>query len=349
MATTVLQDHDQTSGSVDGSSVEGVVSSVLDAVRLTAAMFFLVHVTPPWLTKAPHADTFAPLVLPRSRGLVSYHVVTRGSCWAGLTGDRPERLEAGDVLVVPHGDSYFLTNDAATDAASGPAVEAGFFEAMAAGRLPPVIGTPSDDAEGASFLCGFLGYDVTPKNPLIASLPPVVHLRSGVRGAGEDAMAHLVALALAEIRERRTGERSALLRISELMFVELLRRQLESRVAEPGGPRGWLAGLRDPLVARMLVAIHDEPARGWTIESVAAAAGTSRTVAAERFAAIVGQPPMQYLTQWRMQLAARLLRDRSKKVLAVAEAVGYGSEAAFSRAFKKVVGVSPATFRADDA
>lgn len=148
--------------------------------------------------------------------------------------------------------------------------------------------------------------------------------------------------ALSEARQAGPGSRSVLLRLSELMFVEVVR----CCVTEQHAARtGWLAGLSDPLVGRALIALHHEPARSWTLEALARDIGSSRTQLAESFARIVRVPPMQYLTQWRMQLAAKLLSGAPTKVAGVARQVGYASEAAFSRAFKRFAGVSPARWR----
>jgi transcriptional regulator GlxA family with amidase domain len=175
---------------------------------------------------------------------------------------------------------------------------------------------------------------------LLGALPEMMVLRRG--SAGDERMDHLVRFALRALRERGAGDREVLLRLSELMFVEVLRRHLH---ADSTPHAGWLCGLRDPLVAKVLTLLHRQAARVWTLDALAAEAGTSRSVLAARFVQHVGQPAMQYLTAWRMQLAARLLADSSVKVKAVAEAVGYQSEAAFSRAFKKAAGVAPANWR----
>jgi AraC-like DNA-binding protein len=152
----------------------------------------------------------------------------------------------------------------------------------------------------------------------------------------------LVAYALGEVLAPSPGSDGVLLRISELLFVEVARRLAASL---PPGQAGWLAGLRDPPVAQVLGLLHREPARAWTLPTLARAAGLSRTTLAARFAAAVGQPPIQYLARWRMQLAARLLTEGTAKLATVARDVGYESEASFSRAFKKAAGMSPATWR----
>jgi AraC-like DNA-binding protein len=211
---------------------------------------------------------------------------------------------------------------------------------MAAGELPSVVTEGGGGAERTQFICGFLGCDLRPFNPVLAALPRMIHLRAAMPST--DRMRHLIEFALCELRAPSSGGHGVLLRLAELMFIEVVRRHLETM---PVAQTGWLAGLNDPLVARTLALLHGAPARRWTLEALGAQAGASRSVLAERFAQFVGQPPMQYLTQWRMQLATRMLLEPGAKVVAVAGAVGYESEAAFSRAFKKCIGVAPAAWR----
>ena len=324
----------------DNAATLDVLSDVLRSVRLTGSMLFLVEASTPWMTQAPATQAFAAAVLPHAQHLISYHVITDGACWGGLAGAVPQPLEAGDILVVPHGDPYFLAAppDAAQTYGYDEAVS--FFRRMAAGELPTVVTEGGGGAQRTRFVCGFLGCDARPFNPVLAALPRVMHLRRAARPG--DRLSHLVDFALGELREQRAGSRDVLLRLSELMFVEVVRCHLAAGASDRPD---WLAGLRDPLVARALACLHREPARPWTIDALAGAVNSSRSTLAERFAQRVGKPPMQYLTAWRMQLATRLLADSSAKVRAVAEAVGYDSEAAFSRAFKKHSGRSPRDWR----
>lgn len=333
--------HDRSSAShAAASAAADVLSDVLCSVRLTGSMLFLVDATVPWCSWAPPAQAFRRVVLPASQHLVSYHIVTRGRCWAGLRDAAPEPFETGDVLVVPHGDAYFLADPLDAPPAYGPEEAFDFFRRMAAGELPSTIAEGGAGASGTQFICGFLGCDLRPFNPVLAALPRMMHLRAA--SASGERMRHLTDFARCELHERSTGGRIVLLRLAELMFIEVVRRHLETM---PTSQTGWLAGLNDALVARSLALMHMTPARRWTLDALAAEAGASRSVLAERFARYVGQPPMQYLTQWRMQLATRLLADPGAKVAAVADAVGYESEAAFSRAFKKCAGVAPAVWR----
>jgi AraC-like DNA-binding protein len=331
--------HDQSSGSPAPASGSDVLSDALRSVRLTGAMLFLVEASTPWVSWAPQAESFRRVVLPTAQHLISLHIVTQGSCWAGLTGAPAERLEAGDVLVIPHGDSYFLANPPEAERTYGHEEAVSFFRDMAAGKLPPTVIEGGDGPDKSQFICGFLGCDARPFNPVVSALPRVFRVRPTKQA---DGMPHLIALALQELREDRSGGQIVKLRIAELLFADVMRRYLETL---PSEQTGWLAGLRDPLVARVLALLHAAPAQSWTLEALAEQAATSRSVLAERFVHFIGQPPMQYLRQLRMQMASRLLVEDGAKVVSVAAAVGFDSEAAFSRAFKRCVGVSPDEWR----
>lgn len=315
------------------------LSDVLRTVRLKGALFFLVDATDPWCVDVPQADAFAGIILPAARHVVSYHIVVEGRGLARVPGAEPVRIEAGDIIVFPHGDPYAMSSAPDVPPELGPAETLQFFREFAAGRLPFIVPEGGGGEPRAKFICGFLGCDLSPFNPLLAALPRLLHIR---RPPGPDLLDRLVDLAMAEMQAARAGGESIRLGLSELMFVELLRRHL---VGQPEDASGWLAGLRDPAVGRALALLHAEPARGWTLDTLARNAGVSRSVLAERFAARVGEPPMRYLTLWRMQLAARLLADGTDKVAAVGGRVGFRSEAAFSRTFKKVTGQSPAEWR----
>lgn len=310
------------------------LSDVLRAVRLTGAIFFDVRASEPWVAETPPGGSIVGTIFPGADHLVSYHVITRGSCWAGVAGEAPIRLSAGDVVVFPHGDQHAMSSAPGMHAAPDLAL----YRRPVDGQLPFKLSVGSTTDESAQFVCGFLGCDARPFNPLLTALPRVVH----VRGATNGAIGAFVQVALAEAREPRPGGQCVLSHLSELMFVDVVRRHLETL---PADRTGWLAGLRDPAVGRALAALHRSPARDWTLESLAREAGLSRTALAERFTEFVGQPPMQYLTNWRMQLAATHLRSGTDSIALVAERVGYESEAAFSRAFKRALGEPPSAWR----
>jgi AraC-like DNA-binding protein len=326
---------------VSGGPAGDPLSDVLRSIRLTGALFFLVDASPPWHIALPDGKTLAPAVLPRAQHIISYHVVREGGCWGSVQGQAPVRVQAGDILVLPRGDAYAMST--ARGGRGGPGVDEvmGFMREMAAGRLPFVVREGGSGSERLRLVCGFLGCDVRPFNPLLATLPPLLHLRRDFRSA-DDPLGQLIDFTLAESREPRPGGDCVRLRLSELMFVEVVRRHLATL---PAKETGWLAGLRDPIVGHALALLHERPAHPWTLEGLARDVGASRSVLADRFAHFVGHPPIQYLTRWRMQVAARLLTEGVRKVSAAAFEVGYDSEAAFSRAFKKVAGVPPGVWR----
>jgi AraC-like DNA-binding protein len=322
------------------------LSTVLDAVRLRGALFFVVDAGSSWVAEAPAGDVLAPVIMPGCEHVISYHLVTAGACYCSLPGLPSTRVDAGDVIVVPHGTPYALSSTPRELVPSPPESLLPFFSQMARGELPRVLveGDRSTTGERIHVACGFLGCDARPFNPLIAALPPLIHLQPAQCGPeATRRLAALIDFAQAESRAPRAGSDCVLLRLSELLFVELVRGYVATL---PERETGWLAGLRDPIVARALALLHGRPAHAWTLEQLADRVAASRSTLAARFAGFVGQPPMQYLTRWRMQLATRLLTDTSSKVAAVALAVGYDSEAAFSRAFKKAAGASPSAFRA---
>jgi AraC-like DNA-binding protein len=310
------------------------LSDVLRAVRLSGAFFFDVHACAPWCAETPSGKTVVNAMFPGSDHLISYHLLMEGSCWATLEDQEPIKLSAGDIIVLPHGDTHVL----ATTPGMRKTPEMSMYRMPADRQLPTRISVGTEGGEQAHFVCGFLGCDSRPYNPLLTALPRVILINNHTRGA----LGAYFQAALAESKASRMGGADLLARISELMFVDVVRRHLESL---PADRVNWLAGLRDQYVGRALMALHAEPARDWTLEALAHEAALSRSAFAERFTQFVGHPPMQYLTNWRMQLATNYLRQGTESVAAIANRVGYDSEAAFSRAFKKLVGVPPGEWR----
>jgi len=312
------------------------LSEVLRAVRLTGAVFFAVDASAPWVAETPPGREVAPYIFPGVEHVIEYHVVTAGSCWGGLVDEVPLRLEAGDVIVFPQGDGHVIS--------SAPGMR-GLPEPDAVRRaqsqqLPIALRIDGGGAERAELICGFLGCDARPFNPLLSTLPRVLHVPR--RAAEDSVIEQLVRLALSESGARRAGGECMLARLSELLFVEIVRRHVATL---PPDNVGWLAGLRDEQIGRVLAKLHDRPAHDWSLEGLGREVGLSRSVLAERFTHFVGVPPMQYLAQWRMQLAATLLSSTTLGLGEIAERVGYGSETALSRAYKRWVGVAPAEWR----
>ncbi|HEX6246185.1 MAG TPA: AraC family transcriptional regulator, partial [Polyangiales bacterium] len=326
-------------GRAPGGSMSGdVLSDVLRAVRLTGAVFFRMEGSAPWVAEAPPGKLVAPHVMPGADHVIEYHVVTRGSCYGYLLDGPPLRLRAGDVIVFPQGDPHVL--------ASAPGMRSDFegmqfYRGIQSAALPIAVSLSPPGADSAQIICGFLGCDAQPFNPLLATLPRVIHIPRPLAAEGA-ALEPLIRIALGESVTPSAGSQSMLARLSELLFIEVVRRYLSTL---PSETKGWLAGLRDELVGRALGALHERPTQAWSLEELARQVGASRSVLAERFHHFVGVPPMQYLARWRMQLAASLLGGTSLGLSQVAERVGYGSEAAFSRAFKRLIGVAPSAWR----
>jgi len=315
------------------------LSDVLKTVRLTGAIFFDCSAQAPWVAEQPPREMILKKILAGAEHLIAYHLVVAGRCYASLIGGEPMLVEAGELLVFPHGDPHVLSSSPGMRADPSAA---GSFDAANDGQMPLIVNYGSDAAAEAKFICGYLACDARPFNPLIESLPKVITIRW--QGGDAGWLGDFARVAKAESTSKRRGGESVLAKLSELMFIEVLRRYLEDL---PPERTGWLAGLRDPVIGKALSLMHGAPERNWTIEELARGAGVSRSVLAERFSLLVGIPPMQYLANWRMQIAWGLLRSGAN-IASVAAETGYGSEAAFSRAFKKVVGMSPSAWRRSD-
>ena len=313
------------------------LSDVLRTVRLTGATFFNVVGKAPWVAEQPTPEMVLPKVLPGAEHLIAYHVVTEGRCFASIVGGEAIAVEAGEVIVFANGDAHVMS--------SSPGMRANPVTADAVDhsgiQLPFFANYGADGPTSVKLVCGFLACDARPFNPLLENLPPVFKV-GDASGGDPGWLGQFVRLATRESADKRAGGESILAKLSELMFIEVVRRYLEGL---PQEQLGWLAGLRDPFVGKALSLMHAAPAQNWTIDDLAKQVGVSRSVLAERFNALVGVPPMQYLAKWRMQIASGLLASGSANVATVANTIGYGSEAAFSRAFKKYVGTTPGAWR----
>jgi len=243
-------------------------------VRLTGGIFFDVHASEPWVAETPPGGSIVGRIFPGAEHLISYHVVTRGTCFASPIGEPPVRLSPGDVVVFPHGDPHAMSS--APGMRNPPNVA--MYQRPSDGQLPFTISVGETQVDSAHFVCGFLGCDARPFNPLLETLPRVIHVDDRAGGA----IGAFVQFAVAEAKECRPGGECVLGHLSELMFVDVVRRYVETL---PADRTGWLAGLREPFVGRALAALHRGPARDWTLESIAREVGLSRLSLAERFTA----------------------------------------------------------------
>jgi AraC-like DNA-binding protein len=270
--------------------------------------------------------------------VVYFHLLTEGSCKVKLA-DSAEVLDvtAGDLVLFPQDDRHLMGSDLHVAPLDAENWNGG-------NEPPPELAPYRYGGEGAvtRFVCGFLACNRTMCRPLLEALPRVLRIPIG-DGTASSLLHDLLRLGVVESSSAsRPGAQSTLTKLAELMFVEALRRYAESL---PPDGKGWLAAVRDAQVGRALALLHSEPGRAWTVDVLARAVALSRSALAERFAALVGEPPMQYLTRWRLALAARTLRAGGEALSRVAERSGYESEAAFNRAFKREFGLPPAAWR----
>jgi AraC-like DNA-binding protein len=316
-----------------------VLSDVLRMVRLTGAVFFDVTfgAKGPWVAATPASGRIGPWVMPAAEHVIPFHLMLAGECWVEFLDDSapPLRLTAGDVIACPMGDGHVMNSEPGLRAAP----DLSLYQRRPDRPLPFVIGGGVPGKMQTRFVCGYLGCDVRPFNPILPALPRALVARS------EDGLNHLVELfrlAVDESMAHRSGREQVLSKLAELMFVEVVRRHIE---ALPSDAASWFAALRDRHIGAALHLMHARPAEAWTVERLAHEVGLSRTVFADRFVQLVQDSPMQYLTNLRMQLATRLLERQGTSIAQVAREVGYESEAAFNRAFKKHVGVPPGAWR----
>jgi AraC-like DNA-binding protein len=316
-----------------------VLSEVLRVVRLTGAMYFEVTAACPWVTKSPPTRLIKAAVMPEAEHVIPFHIVTLGRAWA-MPEDRSlpaSAVDPGDVVMFPLGESHILTSD--PEKWDCPLNDLNvYFDAGESGA-PFTLVTIGGDGDKTKIVCGYFGCDTRPFNPLVSALPRVLVIK-GLMDTNP-LMRELLLAALGEKDNHGEGARVVLAKLSELMFVQAMREHMKS--LSPSAAN-WLSGLRDEHVGRALRLIHTSWAKDLSLEVLARESGLSRSALAERFTRFAGEPPIQYLARWRMQVAAGLI-ESGVSLGAVAERVGYGSEAAFQRAFKKHVGTSPGEWR----
>lgn len=310
------------------------LSDVLRVIRLVGGVFLEAEFTAPWCisgrVSAEHCKPFQ--VAPRH--VIASHFVAAGRMQLQIEGSDPIEARAGELLLLPHNDAHVFGSELSVPVT--PAHR--FFQTAPGGGITRI--RFGGGGEATHLLCGFLGSSIS-FSPLLSSLPRV--LRLDVRATSSGAwIESSFRFAINEIAAGRLGSATVIAKLSELLFVEAVGRFVAGLPTEK---RGWLAGLRDPHIGRALALLHERPTEPWTAEMLAEQVGMSRSVFADRFSALVGEPPMRYLTVWRMHVAAQQLCEGPASVAQVAFTVGYESEAAFSRAFKRQFGASPGIWR----
>ena len=311
------------------------LSDVLRVARLTGGVFLHAEFTAPWcVATRVSPELCAPFLRPAAH-LIPYHYVVEGELRASVEGGAPQALRAGEMVIFPRNDAHVMGSDLGLPPVFGRDI-----------IIPPEHGGLHTIRHGGGgtptrLVCGYLGCDGAQGNPILATLPPAMKLRVEETGSAEW-IRSTFQYAANELAVGRPGSETVLAKLSELLFVEAVRRYVEDL---PAHQTGWLAGLRDPPVARALALMHGDIARHWSVDELGREAGLSRSALADRFTRLIGMAPMHYLGHWRMQVAAQKLKDTSASLAQIAELVGYESEAAFSRAFKKAFGRAPATWR----
>ena len=316
------------------------LSEVLGAVRLTGAVFLDVEFRALWSYLTAPARKIADVLMPDADHVIPYHLVTEGTCYARLLDGDPVELGAGDLILFPEGDRHVLATASKAALRLKPTDITGeSLEALKRGDVAKF--TEGRAGKTTRLVCGFLACDRRLAEPIILSLPRL--LKVSMRDGGTAAWVQSsIRYSVAESTSSRPGSAMVLARLSEVLFAEAIRHYMDEL---PPGQSGWLAALRDRYVGRTLALLHEQPAYPWTVDELARKVGLSRSALGQRFSALIGMPPMQYLTRWRTSLAAAQLRESNVSIIRVATEVGYESEAAFNRAFKREFGLPPAAWR----
>jgi AraC-like DNA-binding protein len=311
------------------------LSDLLHAVKLKGALFLEARFTAPWCVET-HPSYGAAEMLRPLNPVVFFHMVAEGRCKVRLAPHgEPIDLAAGDLVLLPQGDTNLLGSDLQLAPVDADTL---LRPAPAGGLVTIDYGGGGDEAR---ILCGFLSCDKALCRLLLDALPRLLRVPLG-DGPGAAWLMSVARRGAQENTAPGPGSGTLLAKLAELLFVEAMRRYIESL---PEQQTGWLAGLRDRYVGRALTLMHEQPARDWTADELAERVGLSRSALAQRFADLLGQPPMQYLTRWRLTLAAAMLRSSDRAIAQVAEEFGYESESAFNRAFKREFEMPPAAWR----
>jgi AraC-like DNA-binding protein len=317
------------------------LSEVLSAIKLTGAIFLDNELRADWSYLTAPARKIADVLMPTADHVMPFHLVTEGSCYVRLLDGDPIELGTGDLVLLPAGDPHVLAtaSQAALRLKPVDLTGEGLLELLRRGEVTEV--KKGRDGSTTRIVCGFLACDRRLAEPILRGLPRL--LKVSMRDDGVAAWVRSsIRLSVAESAVARPGGAMVLARLAEVLFAEAVRRYAEQL---PPGRSGWLAALRDRHIGRALALLHERPAEAWTVEALARCVGLSRSALGERFNAQIGAPPMQYLMRWRMLLASKRLEESDASILAIAAEVGYESEAAFNRAFKRELGTPPAAWR----
>lgn len=302
------------------------LAEVLHYLRMSGMFYCRSELTAPW-----------GLALPPMEGL-SFHVLTSGRCWLDVDGIGPRQLEPGDLVLLPHGEGHRLCRE--------PGGRTIPISDVRQDRVSERYGILRHGGGGsrADLVCGAVRFDHPAAHHVVRLLPKVIHIDSGwsSQTGMADWMRSTLQLLAAEARELRPGGETIITRLADVLVVQAIRTWMER---DPTAQTGWLAALHEPRIGRALTLIHREPARAWSLESLASEVGMSRSGFAARFTELVGEPAMHYVTRWRMLVALTWLSEGDESLSEMAGRLGYQSDAAFSRAFRRIIGTSPGAAR----
>jgi AraC-like DNA-binding protein len=315
--------------------VADALSDVLQVVRLFGGVFLHAEFTEPWCLESQVKSDDCGALLPRVDHVILYHYVVSGRMRLQVDGVPATELGPGEAVIMPRNDPHRMGSDLSLR----PADSHDLIQTATDGGLATI--RHGGGGEQTRLVCGFLGCSNLADHPLLRSLPPVLRIDTR-RGTAADWIRISFEFAADEIAAGRAGSDMVLAKLSELLFVEAVRRHVDSL---PPDQSGWLAGLKDPFVARALMLIHGRLGEPWTVDELARQIGLSRSALADRFTRLIGEPPMHYLARWRLQVAAQRLSSSHEPTVRIAYEVGYESEAAFNRAFKRLFGLPPASWR----
>jgi AraC-like DNA-binding protein len=310
------------------------LTMTFDRLRLEGAIFLRGEYTEAWEYESPTGELMASVLRPGRERLLYFHIIASGRCWVAIEGGERHWAEQGDVVVLPYGHQHHMGG-------ADDAVCVSVLDIMAP---PPWAEMPvvryGSGGDRTDVICGYLDVDDPLFDPALAALPPIFVVRP--TGAAKPWVESSLRYVL-EATQDGESDSQVLTRLPTIVLAEVLRLHLAEA---PAADRGWLSALRDPVLAPALSHLHRDPARRWTVADLAAASNVSRSVLDERFRHVLGRSPIRYLTDWRLHMAKDLLATTDLGVHAIAHRVGYDSEEAFSRAFKRAYGRSPAHWRA---
>ena len=308
------------------------LTDILKTVHLEGSLYYRSELTAPWGMSVPESTA------------AQFHVVRRGRCYLSIPDEtrEPLSMESGDLVLLSHGPRHALADSPATHPIPITDILSQVGRTFEDCHMPLRYGGPGAETH---LICGYFEFESGHVHPLLAALPNLIVIR-GEGGRPLPWLESILDLLSIEVDSRRPGTETVVNRLTETMLIQILRAYLATASEESAS---WLQGLKDPQIGQALGIIHRQPDESWTIDSLASTVGMSRSGFADRFRSLIGEPPMQYLTKWRMELAATHLRRSRRSLSEIAGMVGYQAEPAFSRVFKKLWGTSPGAYRRSTA